>query len=41
MRRVTFLTDDALAGIKQGLDELCTQCGEQPRLIAWSAEEVQ
>jgi len=37
----TFLADDALETLKAGLDDFCTECGEQPRMIAWSAEEVQ
>lgn len=36
----TLLTDDALAAVKDGLDDFCAGCGEKPRMIAWGAEEV-
>lgn len=36
----TLLTEEALAALKEGLDDFCRNCGERPRMIAWSAEEV-
>lgn len=38
---LTFLSDDNLAALQAGLDDFCAECGERPRMIAWSAEEVQ
>ncbi len=36
----TLVEDPTLDEIRRGLGDLCAQCGERPRLIAWTAEEL-
>lgn len=36
----TLLDDDALERLRAGLDDFCRDCGERPRMISWSVDEV-
>jgi hypothetical protein len=36
----TMVDDETLGELEAGLDGFCGECGERPRLITWTADEV-
>jgi hypothetical protein len=36
----SVLGDRELTALREGVDEFCATCGEQPRIFAWDVEEL-